>query len=147
MAASHVNDRLNDLLIDLGKSLLQYSQEAWPWSGKSGAGDVRPTLDRLAEEQRQSVRELFESLDISGHAVDFGVFPDEYTSLHYVSVEYLLDQLAVNSAAVVEECKSVKADVSDDADAVSLVEQIQSREETAVREIEALKSMTAPTAQ
>ena len=139
MAASALHDRLNDLLVDLRKSLLQYSQEAWPWSGQSGAEDVRQTLNRLAAEQEQSVADLVELLDSRGHAIDFGTYPDEYTSLHYVSVEYLLDQLTIHTTSLIEAYQSVPSEVAEDQEVSALVEQILSREQTAASEIRDLK--------
>ncbi|MGD9856553.1 MAG: hypothetical protein AB7U20_16520 [Planctomycetaceae bacterium] len=100
MAETVSSAQLNDLLIAIGRSLLQYVCESWPWSA-SGSEGIGLTLDRLAAEQRQDVGILVRLLASRGEIVDFGTYPTEYTSLHYVAVDYLLDKLVQNQEVIV----------------------------------------------
>lgn len=139
MTATMQLDRLNDLLVDLGRSLLQYAQEAWPWTSATDSGQLRDIVQRLATEQQESVRELAEFLDANGYAVDFGVYPDEYTSLHYVSLRYLLDQLIVNAEALTQECQAAAREAMDDPDAGPLLARVAAREAAGLAELRALQ--------
>ncbi len=140
MNSSELNDRLNDLLIDLNKSLLQYAQEAWPWSGREESETVRQQLKELAASQRQSAAELVDLLDRRGHFVDLGTYPEEYTSLHYVSLEYLLDLLAVNASDLVETIEAVRQVAAQDEEAASLLDEILKRQRAAAEELATLSS-------
>jgi len=140
MTAIAVHERLNDLLVNLGRSLLQYACEAGPWSSTADAGGVRTTLDRLAERQRKSVQRLAEHLDAEGFPVDFGIYPDEYTSLHYVSLKYLLSQLLQGQQALVAECEQTVRDVAHDAGARELLGEILAQEQATLAELQRLQT-------
>jgi hypothetical protein len=137
-AASQIaNERLNDLLIDAGRSLLQYTSESWPWAA-SNEGDVKASLDRMAAEQHDVVAALADLLASRGHAIDFGTYPTEYTSLHYVAVDFLLGQLVENQKAVLARCESVADRTSADDPAKSLMDDIVTSERKHVKELQAL---------
>ena len=132
------DDRLNDLLIDVGRSLLQYTSECWPWSAVGedetqrrwtgwppSSGTWWGLADLLAER---------------GHAIDFGTYPTEYTSLHYVAVDYLLSQLVANQQSVLTECEAVAAGASGDDEAKSLLDDIVLSERKHLDELRALES-------
>lgn len=138
MTATASLSRLNDLLIDLGRSLLQYTEEAWPWSCVTDAGRVREVVSRLAARQRASVQALVDYLNAAGHPIDFGIYPDEYSSLHYVSLTYLVGQLVVSQQGLVFECEQTARDVADDSDAALLVGDILAGEREALRELQQL---------
>jgi hypothetical protein len=132
------NSRLNDLLIDLGRSLLQYAGEAWPWTAAFDSGAARQVIEQLGAEQRKSVEQIAKLLQERHHTVDFGVYPDEYTSLHYVSQRYMLDQLIVNERSLVEECDALARECRQDPEAASLIESIREREQRALSELRKL---------
>jgi hypothetical protein len=138
MTATIDLDRLNDLLIGLGRSLLQYTQEAWPWTPETDGVDRRGAIERLAARQQESVRELAEFLDAAGHPVRFGVYPEEFTSLHYVSLRYLLHRIVVNQQAVVSQCEQTARAAADDPDAAALLEGIVRREREILAELRQL---------
>lgn len=122
-ANSISNNRLNDLLIDVGRSLLQYTSECWPWAS-AGEADTQRALDQMAAEQRDVVAALVDLLAERGHAIDFGTYPTEYTSLHYVAVDYLLSQLVANQQSVLKECEAAAAATAADDVAKSLLDDI-----------------------
>jgi hypothetical protein len=70
------SDRLNDLLIDVGRSLLQYVGESWPWTSEDEA-DVGTSVQRIVAEQRDTVLQLAELLDSRGHRIAYGQYPSE----------------------------------------------------------------------
>lgn len=138
-ANSIANERLNQLLIDVGRSLLQYTSESWPWA----SADEEPTreaLERMATEQRDVVRALADLLAERGYAIDFGSYPTEYTSLHYVAVDFLLSQLIANQEEVAAECEQVARSTSEDDDVRTLLEDIVLSER---KHLDELKSLAA----
>ena len=100
LIASH---RVNEQLIHLSRGLLQYVGESWPWSGADEAAE-KDTVDRLVEEQRRSAGRLVDMLTSRGHIIDYGTYPTEYTSLHFVALDYLLDQLYAEQRVLADEC-------------------------------------------
>jgi hypothetical protein len=123
MAQRISNHRLNDLLIDLGRSLLQYVGESWPWTSADEAAE-QARIDALVAEQQQSLRSLTELLAARGHRIDPGSYPTEYTSLHYVALDYLLSQLVEDQQELADECGDVAAEAADDPQAAPLLVQI-----------------------
>jgi hypothetical protein len=128
MSEAVSSSQINALLIRIGRSLLQYVSESWPWAA-SRSEDTRRTLLRLAAEQRENAAALARLLDARGEIVDFGTYPTQYTSLHYVSVDYLLDQLVENQVAIVTACEDVSQAADGDADAVDLLRDITAAEQ------------------
>lgn len=106
MAETVSSTPLNDLLIEIGRSLLQYVSECWPWAPR-GQEAVREALDRMAAEQRALAGKLARLLDDRGEIIDFGSYPTEYTSLHYVSVDFLLQRILRNQEALVRSSDSL----------------------------------------
>jgi hypothetical protein len=130
-------DRLNDLLVNLGRSLLQYAGEAWPWTAATDSADVRTLIGRLGAMQRASVGSLAQLLEGAGHSIDFGVYPAEYSSLHYVSLRYMLDQLIDNERDLSGQCRAAAAELPADSPAGDLLGEITRREEAILAELQA----------
>ncbi len=78
------------------------------WSASTR--DLREPLLKLAHKQQESVRKLVHWLDDEGETIEYGMYPVDYTSLHYVSSEFLKKYLIADQARVVElatfECKT-----------------------------------------
>ena len=106
--------QVNELLIATGRSLLQYTAEAYPWSPVNK--DLRETILRLAHQQQGSVRKLVHWLDDEGETIEYGTYPVDYTSLHYVSAAFLLKHMLKNQSAIVElatvECSAEDAETA-----------------------------------
>ena len=106
--------QVNELLIATGRSLLQYTAEAYPWSPIDK--DLRETILRLAHQQQGSVRKLVHWLDDEGETFEYGTSPVDYTSLHYVSAAFLLKHMLKNQSAIVElatvECSAEDAETA-----------------------------------
>lgn len=114
------SNRLNDLLIQSGRSLLQYVGESWPWTPGDDV-DEHALIDRLVAEQQESVAHIAELLADRGHLIELGGYPTEYTSLHYVALDYLLDQLAAEQAALAADLQQALLDAHGDEEAEFLL--------------------------
>jgi len=112
---------INSLLVDIHRSLLQYSAEAWPWTAEADEA-VREQLLTLAKQQEQSVENMVNFLRSRKHLVDFGVYPQDYTSLHFVSLDYFLGRLKSSQEGLVQEIEAAIGKLAGDLDAVKLVE-------------------------
>ncbi|MGQ0633520.1 MAG: ferritin-like domain-containing protein [Planctomycetaceae bacterium] len=132
------NAALNDLLVRLYRSLLQYAVECWPWTDETQADEHR-AVEELAARQRVQVGRLAELLDERQWAIDFGNYPD-WSELHYVSLDYLLQKLIDEQKAVVEQVKAAQAAVAGDAEGVAFVVEILVGEE---RHLAKLKELAA----
>ncbi len=84
---------INEALIGLSRSFLQYVAESWPWVDES-AGRIEEQVQILAGRQRQDVSELVHLLTDRDWPIDFGTFPTEYTDLHFISLSTLFDWLS-----------------------------------------------------
>lgn len=131
------NDRLNELLIQLGRSLLQYVGESWPWSPDNEIQEQR-TIDRLVAEQRESVAHIAELLADRGHLIDPGAYPTEYTSLHYVALDYLLKQLAAEQDELAADLQQALLDAHGDEEAEFLLTGLAAQVERHKSELESL---------
>ena len=119
--------QLNDLLISLNRSLVQYAGESWLWSGKEHgphAAAAQETVKRIVHEQQAGVTKLAALLDRRHHVVDFGAYPTDYTSLHYVALKYLLSRITANQAALVEDCRRLAGESSSDPEAKSVLDSL-----------------------
>lgn len=114
------SDQLNDLLIDLGRSLLQYVGESWPWTGEEDVSE-RTALERIVAEQRETVLQLAGVLDQRKHRISYGQYPSVYTSLHYVALDYLLDQLVAQQRDLAADLSSAANDADSDEEVHALL--------------------------
>ena len=91
---------LNPLIVTVGRSFLQYVRESWPWAGDDALSRRDQVLSMAGRQQCDVARLVNEQL-ACGYEVDFGTFPTEYTDLHYIDLDNLLDQLVSNQKKVV----------------------------------------------
>jgi hypothetical protein len=113
VAHTFSNDRLNELLIGLGRSLLQYVGESWPWTPGDDV-EEKSVIDRLVAQQRESVAHLAALLDERGHLIDPGAYPTDYTSLHYVALDYLLGRLVAQQQELAGDARTALQDSQGD---------------------------------
>ena len=128
---------LSDLLNQVRYSLLQYIGESWPWSGK----DDQMRLDvfvGLVRRQQFSAERLA-SLLIDRRAVVPGSnYPQDCSELHFVTLDYAKTRLVENASAIVGALKNATSQLTDDPEALRLVEQLTSDEE---RTLDGLKTL------
>lgn len=96
------NALLNQILIDMGRSLLQYVGEAWPWITEDEK-ELQQQLQVLIQRQSEAAGRIAQLLSQRDWPIDFGVYPVEYTDLHYVALDFLLGQLVQNADELTEE--------------------------------------------
>lgn len=132
------NETLNAVLIALNRSLLMYVQEAWPWTAKEVTPE-REEMALLAERRREHVGRLAELLNDREVAVDFGVYPAEFTDLHYIALDYLLALLVDSEKQVVDAVAKGSRDVAaGDPEASGLLESILTGENNTVARLQSL---------
>lgn len=142
MTSASTYAALNQLLIDLGRSLLQYVGECWPWAG-TNTQDAQRKIEELVQIQKQQVAEIGQMLDEAELTVEKGTYPTEYTDLHYVALSYLLDQLVQNQKELVEETAQTLARCESDPDARRLVTEIQTTQQRILEELQNLAKTTS----
>jgi hypothetical protein len=130
------NELLNQVLIVMGRSLLQYSADCWPWTG-SGETGLRGAVEGLIPEQTDRVRRLAELLDSRGWTIDFGVFPD-YTGLHYLSLDFVLPHLVENERTVVKEIELALPNCAGDTEGSALLAELLDGERATLARLEEL---------
>jgi hypothetical protein len=133
------NFRLNDLLIDIGRSLVQYAGESWPWAPREEA-DEQAVVERIVAAQRESAHRIAELLAARGHRIDPGTYPTEYTSLHYVALDYLLGLMVRDQQDIVAECEALAPQARDDPEAAPLLAEIARSERRHPEELQSLLS-------
>jgi hypothetical protein len=144
VAAITHDAKLNDLLVDLGRSLLQYADESWPWAN-SGEAAAEQTVRAAAAEQRDHVARLADLLADRAWAIDFGNYPTDYTDLHFLSLDFFLPRLAAAQAALVAELDDAVHGCVDDPEAVALLRDVLTGERDIATRLTALaKSVKVP---
>lgn len=109
----HHNLRLNNVLILLRCSLVQYVAECWPWSSRDAVA-ARQVVLGAAAEQTQLVEQIAELLTERRWCLDPGTFPDEFTEWNFVSLAYLWPKLIADQEFVVEELTEAAHECVDD---------------------------------
>ena len=141
--ARTANEALNQVLIDLDKSLLSYVAEAWPWTSNGDAA-VQANVNELVVRRRENVGRLADLLTRREWPVDFGTYPTEYTDLHYVALDYLLSQLVQDQKRVTAGIeRALSAATGDDA-AKPLLEEILNDERDTLARLQKLPRSRAP---
>ncbi|MEW4487675.1 hypothetical protein AB1L42_06310 [Thalassoglobus sp. JC818] len=115
------NSIVNDLLVQVHRSLLQYAAESWPWAALNDL-DTEQHLLMTARRQEQVVGRMVAFLKERKHPIDFGVYPYEYTSLHFVSLGFFLNRLRESEAAVLGELESALSQLADDSECLDVVQ-------------------------
>lgn len=142
---SHDNARLNQALIRLHRSLLEYVGECWPWVGQNESAEQTAVNSMLALRQAE-IAKLVDLLAERGWPIDFGTYPTEYTDLHYVALDYLIGQLIADSDSIRAELEHAAAATRDDSAAAVILAQISSTERIVgekLRELRAAHSAAA----
>jgi hypothetical protein len=132
---------LNDVLIALHRSLLQYTHEAWPWTTARSSA-TRDAIATIATEQHETVDRLTELLRDRGYPVSFSTYPD-FSRFNYVSVEFLLKQLVKNQEQVAARCEAAARELADEPEDGGLVHTIAVAETDRLRRLRELVAKKA----
>ena len=125
---AHADRTLNRVLIRIYRSLLQYVGECWPWTPATAGTAEQNAINALVNSQQASVARLAEFLANREWPVTFGVYPAEFTDLHYVSLEFLLSRLVTDQNAIVTALEQVQQAVRDDPHAAALLHDVTAAE-------------------
>ena len=137
MANVQHNAKLNQLLIDVGRSLLQYVGHCSSWSSRSDAS-LELEFPRFVEIQKQHVASLASVLTERRWSIDFGGFPATYTDLHFLSLKYLLKLIIENQQAIIAELEEAAHTSVDDHEAATLIEAILASERKITEQLRSL---------
>ena len=139
MAHVQHNAKLNQLLIDLGRSLLQYVGHCSSWSSRSQTA-LEAEFPTIVATQQQHVAELSELLMQRRWTIDFGGFPARYTDLHFLSLKYLVKQTVINQKSVLAELDEASHTCVDDPEAATLIVKILTSERQITERLQALST-------
>lgn len=131
---------LNNVLIDMTRSFLQYVAEAWPWVN-SDAQSVEQQVLVIAARQRQDVAQIVDLLTAREHFIDFGSFPTEYTDLQFLALESIFDWLHNSQRTVLDSIAAAievlrSAGDEEGVNLLQLVEQHQKEDAAALKELQ-----------
>lgn len=99
-------DILNRLLVLHERSLPMYLSYAPPYE-IAAHEQAKRVLDQVVADQRRTIDRLGTLIIDSGGAPDYGEFPMSFTSLHDLSVEYLLKLLIERQHKHVTACEKL----------------------------------------
>jgi hypothetical protein len=123
MVISNSSALLNDLLVALHRSLVQFATEVSPWASDADAALIAEVKD-LAARQQEDVGRLVTLLNNREEAIDFGHYPHAFTSLHFVAVSFLSRRLLAEQRELVRRLESAVDELADDPEAQQLVQGI-----------------------
>ena len=121
MEVQHGNSSLNDALAAIYRSLLQYTAECYPWTDDATGGPELTAIRQMQSEQNRQISQIAELLNERSWVIDFGVYPTEFTDLHYVGLDFLLRQLVTDEARLMQQLDGLARDAGHDATAVALL--------------------------
>lgn len=137
MARIQHNSLLNHLVVDLNCSLLQFVGEVSPWT-PIHANAARETLSRLLKQQQSHKEQLVELLTERRWPVEFGVYPADFTDLHFLSLKAMLPRIIENQNAIVAELDEAVHTCIDDGEALAILNTILTEERSITAELQAL---------
>ena len=129
MTNSSTDSRINNALITLSRSFLQYVSESWLWVDDAAKG-LGEQVEVLAVRQRQDVGDLARLLNDREWNIDFGAYPTEYTDMQFLSLSALFNQLIFAQSVIGDQLSTTVADLRGlgDLEAADWVEVIRLRE-------------------
>ena len=142
MARIQHNAKLNQLVVDLGRSLLQFVGEVSPWTPANAAA-ARDAVARLVSQQQRDVTRLTDLLVARGCPIDFGMYPADFTektNLHFLSLKFLLPRIIASQEALVAELDEAAHTCIDDPEAVTVLGEVLSAERAGTEELKTLKA-------
>ena len=137
MAQIQHNSQLNSVLVAVGRSLLQYASECWPWVGQSEQ-ETQSVIDHLAGLQRQEVAVIAELLDQREWSIDFGGYPTDYTDLHFVALDFLLARIIAGEEVLVADLEEAAHTCVDDPQAAAVLHEVLTTERKILERVQAV---------
>lgn len=142
MISSHDAALLTEIVSRESRSLLRYLSEAFPWV-RTGASETLTRLHTVAREERDGMATLTRYLNrlriVLPHP---GSYPASYTSMNFVSLDYLIPRLVADQQRRIAALERDRAALSD-ADARVEVDRLLTLER---QHTQVLQGMTPPVA-
>lgn len=128
---------LSGLLNQVRYSLLQYIGESWPWSGKDDQARLE-AFTGLVRRQQFSAERLASLLLERRAVVPGSNYPKDCSELHFVTLDFAKKRLIANAESLVATLKTATSQLTGDAEALRLVEQLASDEQQTLDSLKAL---------
>lgn len=137
MTTPSTDELLNDLLVEIHRSLLQYMHEAWPWK-HVGDEPVQRVIEEAARAQQDHARSLYQLISSHGETPDVGVYPADFTRLHFVSLDFLYPLIVAGQTRLVAQLQSTAKQLGSENQAKSIVEGILSAEQASLAKLQSV---------
>ncbi|MDA0831815.1 MAG: hypothetical protein O2955_12800 [Planctomycetota bacterium] len=137
MTSSACLVKLNELLIRLDRSLLQYVGESWPWID----AESQETLDEfngLIKRQKNDVARLVQVLISNRWAIDFSNYPTDFTDKQFLSLNFLFPQIISVEKFSKSICDETLSCCRDDEAIADLLKQIAANQADGIARLENL---------
>lgn len=131
---------LNNVLIDMACSFLQYVAESSPWISVQEQSVGKQFLI-IAARQRQDVSEMVSLLTEREHFVDFGSFPTEYTDQQFLALDTLIEKIRASQTLVLASISNglASSNAEGDDEISELLKVIEVRQKDIATALEALQ--------
>jgi hypothetical protein len=140
------NALLNAVANALYRSLLQYAEECWPWSGGLHGSNERAAVHALSRAQREHVGKMVELLEDRNWTVDFDNYPYDFTNLNYVGIDYLVQKLIADEERLLSQTEQTLPVCHSDAEASELLRNAAAAQRESVQRLRQLKAAGTPPA-
>lgn len=127
-------DTVNGVLIDIHRSLLQYSAECWPWVDDKTEPRYE-LLRRLVGEQRKDVARLCGWLNERDWAVNFGMYPREFSGRNYISLETLWTMIIRDQESLVSRLERIVDNLKSDDESRGLLSDVLASERRVLEQL------------
>ena len=142
LSRDQVSGRLHHALVSVSRGLLQYASQCAPWT-PVGEAHRSASIRRLAVAQQDSIQRLCDLLIERRAIVDWGVFPFEYTSYNFVSLDFLLPKITDYQTELVRALEIVRDELSHDPRATEVLDRVVQTERGILNELALTDSVQA----
>jgi len=142
MGNDRVHEVLNELLRLQMRSLPQYLESTSFWAER-GEQQAKDAVSRIVEDQRQMGQRIAKLIESRGKTVSAGEFSMSYTDLHFLSIDYLLKRIMEEQQRDIPVIENMAAELSDDQEARTLVEEVLGSEKAHLESLEELVAIHA----
>jgi hypothetical protein len=139
MHSTNTNLALNELVVILNRSLPMYLSHAAPWVAY-GHQEAQQTLDLLVADARHYATRISELLVARRHTVDLGEFPMAFTSLHDVSLDFLIEHLIAHQKRDLYRIEAITNRLSGDPEARAVAHEVLTNGQSHLKAIQSLQA-------
>lgn len=135
------NQILNQALIRVYRSLLQYAAECWPWASANAQAE-QATITEMGLRQQSTVRNLVELLTHRGWPIEFSNYPNGYTDHHYVGLDFLLGEIIKDEEELIADLQGDEAQLASDPEGAKLIAHVLDAERSHLVKLRELAAAT-----